>query len=135
MLVHQLMSSHVVTVGLETTLPELAQILGTQHFRHLLVMDNQRLVGVITDRDIRRALPSDATSLAKWEIPYLMHKITAKELMHAPVHSVLLDAPISYAAQQMLKYNISCLPVLDGDTLRGIITSSDILKAVAEKKN
>jgi CBS domain-containing protein len=52
--------------------------------------------------------------------------------MHTPVYSVLETAPISYAAEQMHKHQISCLPVLDGDELKGIITSSDLLRHVAK---
>ncbi|MFN3265261.1 MAG: CBS domain-containing protein [Deinococcales bacterium] len=135
MTVQQIMSAQPITIGPEATLPQILQIFSQYQFRHLLVLEHNRLVGVITDRDIRRALPSTATSLAKWEIPALLEKISAKELMHTPVHTVLENAPISYAAEQMLKHNISCLPVMDGDKLKGIITSSDLLRFLADTQN
>jgi acetoin utilization protein AcuB len=123
-----IMSTNPVGVSPEATLPQILHIFMHHHFRHLLVLQNKRVVGVITDRDIRRALPSAATSLAKWEIPALLEKITAKELMHSPVYTVLETATISDTAEQMLKHQISCLPVLDGDELKGIVTSSDLLR-------
>ncbi len=132
MTVHDIMTAHVITVDSHTTLPTIREILAENAFRHVLVKEHNRIVGVITDRDIRRALPSDATSLAKWEIPYLLEKTTAKELMHSPVITVLEDAPVQYAARVMLEEGISCLPVLYGDELKGIVTSSDILRAVAQ---
>jgi acetoin utilization protein AcuB len=130
--VSSIMSANPVGVSSEATLPQILQVFMHYHFRHLLVLRNKRVVGIITDRDIRRALPSAATSLAKWEIPALLEKITAKELMHAPVYTVLETASVSYAAEQMLKRQISCLPVLDGEELKGIITSSDLLRHLAK---
>lgn len=132
MTVHDIMTAHVITIDSHATLPEIRDILAENAFRHVLVKEHNRIVGVITDRDIRRALPSDATSLAKWEIPLLLENTKAKELMHSPVITVLEDAPIQYAARVMLEEGISCLPVLYGDELKGIVTSSDILRAVAQ---
>ncbi len=132
MTVHDIMTAHVITVESHTSLPEIRSILTENAFRHVLVKEHNRVIGIITDRDIRRALPSDATSLAKWEIPLLLENTKAKELMHSPVITILEDAPIQYAARVMLEENISCLPVLYGDELKGIVTSSDILRAVAQ---
>jgi acetoin utilization protein AcuB len=131
--VSSIMSANPVGVSPEATLPQILHIFLHYQFRHLLVLDNKRVVGIITDRDIRRALPSAATSLAKWEIPALLEKISAKDLMHSPVYTVLETAPVGYAAEQMLKHQISCLPVLDGDELKGIITSSDLLRHLAKR--
>ncbi len=131
MYVRDIMTPKVTTVASDTPLPKLVKLLEDKGFRHLLVTHHGRVVGVITDRDIKRALPSDATSLSRWEIPNLLEKTTAKELMKHPVITVLEDAPMNYAARIMLKEGISCLPVLFGDELRGIVTSSDILRAVA----
>lgn len=128
MIVQEIMTKNPVCISPDATLPQILQVFMHYQFRHLLVQDKKRLVGIITDRDIRRALPSAATSLAKWEIPALLEKITAKELMHSPVHTVLETTPIGYAAEQMLKRQISSLPVLDGDEVKGIITSSDLLR-------
>ncbi len=130
--VHEIMTAKVISVEVSTTLPEIRRILQEHGFRHLLVKNHDRIVGIITDRDIRRALPSDATSLAQWEIPLLLEKTTAKELMHNPVITILQDAPVAYAARVMLEENISCLVVLYGDELKGIVTTSDILRAVAQ---
>ncbi len=132
MTVHDIMTAHVITVDSHASLPEIRAILTENAFRHVLVREHNRIIGVITDRDIRRALPSDATSLAKWEIPLLLENTKAKELMHSPVITVLEDAPMQYAARVMLEEGISCLPVLYGDELKGIVTSSDILRAVAQ---
>jgi acetoin utilization protein AcuB len=134
MYVRDIMSTNVKTVVPNAQLPELRQTLEKHGFRHLIVRDHGRVVGVVTDRDIKRALPSDATSLSRWEIPLLLEKTTAKELMKHPVITVLEDAPISYAARLMLEEGVSCLPVLFGDELHGIITSSDILRAVAKNE-
>lgn len=132
MTVHDIMTARVICVDSHATLPAIREILSENAFRHVLVKEHNRIVGVITDRDIRRALPSAATSLAKWEIPLLLENTKAKELMHSPVITVLEDAPIQYAARVMLEEGISCLPVLYGDELKGIVTSSDILRAVAQ---
>ncbi len=130
MQVREFMTTNPVTVHPDTTLPAANEMMKKGGFRRLPVVDNHRQVlGIITDRDVKQAMPSDATSLSIWEINYLVAKIKVSEIMSHPVHVVLEDSTLEYAAEQMLKYNIGGMPVMNGDQLRGVITTTDVLRA------
>jgi acetoin utilization protein AcuB len=130
MQVREFMTSNPVTVHPDTTLPAANELMKNGGFRRLPVVDkNKKVVGIITDRDVKQAMPSDATSLSIWEINYLVTKIKVSEIMSHPIHFVLEDASLEYAAEQMLKHNIGGLPVMHGDQLRGVITTTDVLRA------
>jgi CBS domain-containing protein len=100
-------------------------------FRHLLVKDGGRLAGIVTDRDIRLNLPSPATSLSVWEINYLLARMTVGSVMTASVITVDPNRDAVEAARIMLDHKIGALPVVDGGTVVGIMTETDILRAFA----
>ncbi|HJW72829.1 MAG TPA: CBS and ACT domain-containing protein [Geothrix sp.] len=123
MFVKEMMRKPVTVIAAETTLGEADQILQSQGFRHLPVMDHGRLVGVLTDRDIRFATSNlckkpchagDAVSLA---------------MSSPPLTADPLD-PVEDAARIMRENKIGCLPVLDGAELVGILTGMDLLDAL-----
>jgi acetoin utilization protein AcuB len=86
-------------------------------------------VGIVTDRDIRLNLPSQATSLSVWEINHLFTKLTVGEVMTRLVITIGPDRPAREGAQLMLERKIGALPVLEGGHLVGIITETDIVRA------
>jgi acetoin utilization protein AcuB len=100
--------------------------------RHLPVVEGWRLVGIVTDRDVRQASPSAATSLEIHELHYLLEKITIRDIMTSEVVTATPEMPIEAAARLMLTHRIGCLPVLRGMALVGIITETDILSAFVE---
>ena len=93
--------------------------------------DDRRLVGIISDRDIRLNLPSQATSLSMWEVNYLLAKLTVGQVMTKGVIIIGPDQDARAAAQLMLEHKVGALPVLDGEVLIGILTETDILRAFA----
>jgi acetoin utilization protein AcuB len=97
--------------------------------RHLLVTEGERLVGIVTDRDIRLNLPSPATSLSVWEINYLLTKLTVGDVMTKAVITVEPERPIEEAARLMLERRIGALPVVSEGGLVGILTETDLLRA------
>lgn len=107
-------------------------LLQKHRIRHLPVVDRGKLVGIVTDRDIRRALPSDATSLEVHELLYLLDKVEVHEIMTKEVTTVTPDTPVEEAARLMAEKRIGGLPVLDGERLVGIITETDVLTAFVE---
>jgi acetoin utilization protein AcuB len=133
-LVRDWMTDDVVTVTPDTTLPEAHRLMTDNQIRRLPVMDDGRLVGIITRGDVRGAEPSDATSLSIWELQYLIAKIKVKEIMtHDPI-TISQDVTIGEAAQVMLDNKISGLPVVDGQgRVVGIITESDIFRIVVQE--
>lgn len=133
-LVRDWMSKNVITITLETTLPEAEQLMITHMIRRLPVMAAGRLVGIVTYGDIRGARPSRAATLNIWELDFLAARLKISEFMTREPVTISQDATIGEAAQLMLKYMISGLPVLDSDgKLAGIITESDIFRLVARE--
>lgn len=124
----------MTSVGLITAPPETAvldarRLMLDKRIRHLLVTEHGRLVGIVTDRDIRLNLPSQATSLSVWEINHLLTKLTVGEVMTRTVITIGPDREARDAAQLMLDHSIGALPVTEGGALVGIITETDIMRA------
>lgn len=131
-LVRDWMSTDVITVTPETTLPEAHQIMTNEEIRRLPVVDERgRLVGIITIGDIRSAEPSPATSLSIWEMNYLLSSLKIEKIMTRHPRTIGADATLAEAARTMLEYRVSGLPVVDEDMqVIGIITESDIFTMV-----
>ncbi len=100
-----------------------------KRIRHLLVTDGPKLVGIVTDRDIRLNLPSPATSLSVWEINYLLARMTVGSVMSKDVVTIGSGADAREAAQMLLDHRIGALPVVDRGRPVGIITETDLLRA------
>lgn len=125
------MSRQVVTVAPDTLLLEASHLMTERRIRRLPVVENGRLLGILTYGDVRAALPS---SLSDQEMSGTAHLITqirvAQVMTHDPI-TVSQNATIGHAAELMLRYAISGLPVLDEEKrLVGIITESDIFRLV-----
>lgn len=127
--VQDLMTTDPITTGPQTPVLEARQLMIDKRIRHLLIVEGPKLLGIITDRDIRLNLPSPATSLSVWEINYLMARLTVESVMTTSVVIVGPQRDARAAAQLMLDNKIGALPVLDGGHLLGIITETDLLRA------
>jgi len=97
--------------------------------RHLPVLKDGRLVGMLSDRDIRLVLPSPATSLSVWEIRHLLDKLTVGEVMTYFVMTTAPDCPVTEAVGRMLGHKVGALPVVADRQVIGILTRTDILRA------
>jgi CBS domain-containing protein/SAM-dependent methyltransferase len=99
--------------------------------RHLPVVTHEkRLMGMITDRDIRQASPSTGPHMATHELPNLLQHMTLKEILSSPVLSVRGETSIADAGQLLLEQKVSCLPVVGNDNrLEGILTVTDLIRA------
>lgn len=131
MKVRELMTGALITVSPEIGVFEARQIMLKERIRHLLVKEGGRLVGIVTDRDIRLNLPSQATSLSVWEVNHLLSRLTVGEVMTKGVIIIGPDQEARAAARLMLEHKIGALPVLDGEHLIGILTETDILREFA----
>jgi len=131
MKVRELMTGAPITVSPDTPVFDARQTMMKERIRHLLVSEHRRLVGIVTDRDIRLNLPSQATSLSVWEMNYLLAQLTVDKIMTTSVIIVGPDLEARDAARLMLEHKIGALPVLDGEHLIGIITETDVLRAFA----
>jgi acetoin utilization protein AcuB len=130
MKIRELMTGRLVTVRPGLPVLEARQLMVSERIRHLLVTSEAgELLGIVTDRDIRLNLPSQATSLSVWEMNHLLSRLTVGSIMTTAVMTVAPDREAMAAAQLMLDHKIGALPVLDGGTLVGIITETDMLRA------
>lgn len=130
-LVRDWMSREVVVVSPDTTVLEAGQLMVERSIRRLPVMENDVLVGIVTNGDVRGARASAATGLDIWELSFRLSKLTIREIMTPNPVTISPDDTIGVAAQLMLKYMIGGLPVLDHTgQLAGIITESDIFRVV-----
>ena len=131
MLVREWMSKEVITVDEDQTMQHAIGLLKEHNIRMLPVMRNKKLVGIITDRDLKRASASDATSLEIHELLYLISKIKVKDIMIPKPITVPWDFTVEEAAEVLLKNKISGTPVTgpQGDVV-GVITKSDIFKVL-----
>jgi acetoin utilization protein AcuB len=121
--------SNLIIARPGTPVLEARQLMLKAKIRHLLVTeDDGLLVGIVTDRDIRLNLPSQATSLSVWEINHLLTKLTVGEVMTRAVITIGPDREARDAAVLMLDHAIGALPVMDGGRLVGIVTEADILR-------
>ena len=129
MLVRALMTGAPITVPPDVAVLDARQLMANERIRHLLVSLGGDLLGIVTDRDIRLNMPSQATSLSVWELNYLLTKLTVSEVMTRSVITIGPDRPARDAAQIMLEHKIGALPVVDSGRLIGIVTETDLLRA------
>ena len=129
MLVRELMAWPPIVVAPATPIFDARILMTKERIRHLLVTEADRLVGILTDRDIRINLPSQATSLSVWEINHLLTKLTVGEVMTGSVVTIGPDRDARDAARLILDHKIGALPVTDGGHLIGIVTETDMLRA------
>ena len=130
MKVQDIMTRPPITVGLDMPVVEAKQLMAMHRIRHLPVTDGGRLMGMITDRDIRLNLPSPATSLSVWEVNFLLAKLTVHSAMTKAVITVEPERDIAEAGRIMLDHKIGALPVVDGGVVVGIVTETDMVRAL-----
>ena len=130
MLIRYWMSKPVVTVEKNASMQQASTLLKENRIRLLPVVDKGRMCGILSDRDLKRASASDATSLDVHELLYLISKIKVADIMTRDVVTVNQDWTVEEAADLMLDRKISGAPVVDDKgQLCGIITQTDLFKA------
>ena len=125
MLVKDIMTTNVVTIPSNTPVMEARKLMEVHRIERLPVVDKGKLVGIVTKDLVQRAGPSEATSLSVWEINYLMAKMTVKEIMKKEVVTVPPDVTVECAVATAQECGVGSLPVLEGNSLVGIVTTND----------
>jgi acetoin utilization protein AcuB len=127
MLVKDRMTSNPICGHPEMPVTEAQELMREKKFRHLPIVDEDgSLIGLVTQRSLLRALPSDVRGFSRFEISYILAKIKAKDVMTKDVITIDEDVAIEDAARIMADEKIGCLPVCDGDKMVGIITDNDL---------
>ena len=134
MIIRELMSPEVLTISEDKSMLEARELMRSNNYRRIPVVDDiKRIRGIITDGDIGRSEPSDASTLSKYEASYLLSKLKVRDVMTKAVITVRETDGIEIAAYQLYKNKIGALPVVDDDNkLCGIITDSDVFKAFVD---
>ena len=130
--VENIMSKNVVSVDMDDTLQEVRDIFEHVRFHHLLVMENDRVAGIISDRDLLKAVSPFASTRSEHPRDAATLRKRAHQIMTRKPVTIAADAGVIDAVRSFIDNNISCLPVLNKDgTVAGMLTWRDILKAIA----
>jgi acetoin utilization protein AcuB len=128
--VQDYMSKDLITVDEETSIMKASKLMKQNGIHHLPILRKGRLAGIVSDRELKEATPSKATTLDIHEMYYLLDQVTVKSLMPKRLYTIGPEQTVEKAAAVMLKHNISALPVVDQQgNLEGIISKGDIFKA------
>lgn len=131
MLVKNWMSKNVFTITPEDSMQDAVYLMREHKVRMLPVVKNEKVVGVVSETDIKRASASDATVLDVHEILYLISKIKIKDIMSKDVITVNEDLTVEETAEILMKKKISGVPVLSNEgKILGIITRDDLFKVL-----
>lgn len=134
-LVREWMTESVISITSDTAITTAHQIMKKNRIRRLPVVNDGKLVGIVTIGDIREASPSGATTLSIWELNYLWSQLKVEQVMTRKVYTVNQDEPMINAARIMLESKISGLPVIDDEgRLVGVVTESDVFRMVVKNQ-
>lgn len=133
MLVQEVMSKHVITINMDRTLEDVRRVFQAAPFHHLVVMEDQRVVGVVSDRDLLQNLSPFLGKMAERSQDLASMKRKVHQIMTRQPRTVGPGASLAEAGGLMLRERISCLPVVDdAGGLVGIMTLRDVARATIE---
>lgn len=132
MLVEGRMSRPVISIPPDMPIHDARNLFRQENIRRAPVVAKGKLVGIVSDTDLINATPSDATSLSRWEMNYLLSKLKVKEIMTKDVITIDESTPIEQAARVMADNKIGGLPVLRDGKVVGMITETDLFKVFLE---
>lgn len=132
-LVRDYMTTDAVTLRDTDRLREAVELVVVRRIRHIPVLDNEeRLVGIVTDRDIKRTLPSPLSSAAPEEYEAILETTALSQVMTPNTLTVEADAYVAEAVELLVQHRIGGLPVVDRGFLVGVFTKGDALRGYVE---
>jgi len=132
MLVKERMSKPVITINPDMTITDALHLMRQENIRRTPVIQDGKLVGIVSEKDLLNASPSSATSLSIWELNYLINRIKVTDIMTKDVLTVDINDTIEKAARTMSDSKIGGLPVTKEGKVVGIITETDLFKIFLE---
>jgi acetoin utilization protein AcuB len=133
MLVKERMTSNPICGHPDMPVTDAQALMQDNKIRHLPIVDEaNNLVGLITQRSLLRALPSDVSSFSRFEVSYVLGKIKVRSVMVTDVLTIDEDTAIEEAARIMADERIGCLPVMRQGELAGIITDNDLFNTMVD---
>jgi len=125
------MTTDVTTVGRNDELTIADDIMKMKRLRHLPVVEEGRLVGILTQRDLFHAALSTALNFGEKAQKGFLKTVVVKEVMTDEVLTIDPGADVKEAARRMIEHKIGCLPVVENGKLVGIVSETDLLRLVA----
>lgn len=132
MKVNDWMTGDVLTLTVNETIRRPMEIREEKGIRRFPVMDGDQLVGIVTDRDLRNATASSVVLTEKKYHDFLLDTIKVESVMTPEPQTVGPDTSLKEATEIVLNLKVGGLPVVDGEKLVGIITETDLLRALIE---
>jgi acetoin utilization protein AcuB len=133
MLVKERMTRNPITIRPDTPVTEAQAMMKREKIHHLPVLDkDEKLVGIVSEKDLLYASPSPASTLSVYEMTSLLAKLKVEKVMSKNVVSVGEDVPLEEAARIMADRGVGGLPIMRGSSLVGIITESDLFRLFIE---
>lgn len=132
--VRDIMTTPAVVISPDTPVPTANALMKERRIRHLPVVENGRLVGIISRGDLREASMTASINADSYELHFMLSRLTIGKLMSRKVHTITPDAPVVHAAELMTEHKIASLPVVDeSGRVIGIVTESDLLRMLVRK--
>lgn len=122
-----------VTVAPQDSLQRVIDLLRRRDIRSVPVVEDGKLVGIVTDRDVRQVAPAYPLFRDEEEIRRYTENLKVTAAMTADPMTVSADAPLVQAAKILETYRISSLPVMDGAKLVGLLSVTDLLRVFVEQ--
>jgi acetoin utilization protein AcuB len=133
MFVADWMTKKVVTVTADSNIAEAIKVMKEKGVKHLPVVDGaNKVMGILSDRDIKEYTPSKVSSFEVRELNYILFTTKVKTIMKKKVVTSRPDMPIEEAAMVMLDHDIGSLPVVDDGKLVGIISDKDLFRVLID---
>ena len=132
MKIKDIMVKDITTLGRNDSLDLADEVMTLGRIRHLPVIDEGRVVGVVSQRDLFKSALAVALGYGETAQKKLLKTLRVKEVMSEPAIMIFPEATIKEAARLMLESKIGCLPVVQGHTLVGLVTETDLLRYVVD---
>lgn len=131
--VRDIMMKGPVTLEADDVLDLADDVMNLGRIRHIPILEGQRVVGIVSQRDLFYSALVKALGFKQREQKDLMRTLRVREVMSKPVITIPPDATAKEAARLMAEKKIGCLPVVEGEELVGLVTETDILRYVASR--
>jgi CBS domain-containing protein len=130
MQVREIMSTDIEVVDRNDNLRTVEERMATKQLRHLPVLEQGEIVGMVTQRDLFKAAMSSAMGYGEKAQRAYLQSVCVKEIMVYPVVTVSPDTSVAAAADMIINKGIGCLPVIEGTKLIGMVTKTDLLRCL-----
>ncbi len=131
MTVREIMTTEVVSVQESDMLLDAAMIFARSSLRHLPVLRNKEVVGIITERDLKRYAPGLLSGVTSEQYQQVMETTSISRVMARDIHTLSPDQPVVEAVDLLYSHRVGCLPVVENGELAGIVTTTDMLGLMA----